>query len=109
MISRKTTKLLADAYATHFSSMFESPGFTLGPKIYKLEDDKAYNYFYEREYDVWFLQIINRSIAGGTTQTFAKAIMGIHTGETIVSATMDWTYEDRQKKGQLLLKRLAED
>lgn len=52
---------------------------------------------------------MNRFIAGQTTPKLVTAIMGIHTGETLVPATPDLTYPERQTMGQPLLKRLAED
>jgi hypothetical protein len=110
MISRKSTKLIADAYAAHFTSPLQQIGaWGLGPKVYKLKDDEAYNFLYEQEHETWFLQVMARHITGQTTQTLTKAIMGIHTGETIVPAATDWTFEARQKHGQILLKKLAED
>ena len=109
MISRKSTKLIADAYAAHFESHVEIGAWTLGPKVYKLKDEDAYNFLYLREYELWFLQVMARFITGQTTQKLVTAIMGIHTGETLVPATSDSTYPQRQAMGQPLLKRLAED
>jgi len=109
MISRTSTKLIADAYAAHFQSAFAGGTNSTFGTIYKLKDEDAYNFLYLREYELWFLQIMARFITGQTTQKLVTAIMGIHTGETLVPATAELTYAARQAAGQPLLKRLAED
>jgi hypothetical protein len=110
MISRRSTKLIADAYAEHFKNpLLEINAWLLGPKVYKLKDEEAYNFLYVREYEVAFLQVMASYINGQTTQKLSMAIRGIHTGETLVPATTQLNYPQRQQMGQGLLKRLAED
>ena len=58
MISRKSTKLIADAYAAQFKSMFPGGTTSTFGTINKLKDEAAYNFFYQREYELWLLQVI---------------------------------------------------
>lgn len=104
MITRKTSKLIADAYGMHFKRSSGIVGYAN-----RLYEEKINTFFYEQEYEVWFLQIMRPVIQDGTEPKLVKAIMELHTGETITSATKDWTYDQRQELGQKLLRRLAED
>jgi hypothetical protein len=45
----------------------------------------------------------------GYEREFKEFIMRIHTGETVAAATTDWTWDQRMKLGQRLLKDLSED
>src|SRR5687768_3498036 len=109
MISRKSAKLIADAFVQHFKSPFGAGVFAVGPHVYKLQEEQAYNFLYENEYNASFIQVMRNHIYGGTTETLARAIMGIHTGETILNATRSLTVEARQQDAQTLLRKLVED
>src|SRR5438552_12249025 len=64
MISRKSTKIIADAYAAHFKSPFAGGTNSTFGTVYRLKDEEAYNFLYEREYELWFLQVMARYTGG---------------------------------------------
>lgn len=105
MISRSATKLIAEVY----NYFYQEINYTkYQKKYYRLNTDKLYDSLYERDYEAWFLNLIkNLSTYGG--RNLLEFIMKIHTGETLSSATLDWSWEQREKLGQRYLKDLAED
>lgn len=103
MISRTTTKILAEFYAGIFTYPRRTPS---GDSRYELHGDKFYDYLFEGNYDAWFLnsfKYVHRR------RLFVESIMKIHTGESLASGTPDWTWKQREKLGQRYLKNLAED
>jgi hypothetical protein len=77
MISRKTTKLIADAYAAHFKTALSRDG------IYTLKQEEINTFLYEQEYEYAFLKIVRETVSSDNHKRLAQAIMGLHTGETI--------------------------
>ncbi len=98
MISRRTTRLLAEAYQFRFTyswfdmQRFDAPGF--------------YDFLFEHEYPAWFCSKA-RSI--NNPREGKELIMGLHTGETQQRADPNWTSEKGQQLGQQFLRDLAED
>jgi hypothetical protein len=103
MISRKSARLIADAYATHFKTASSRNG------VYTLEREKINTFLYEQEYEYAFLRIMREVIQSDSHQRLAKAIMELHTGEAIASATRGSSDQQRQELGQTFLVKLAED
>lgn len=107
MISRKSAKLIADTYMTHFKTgsliTYKAPDRT----YYTVKNDEVNTFFYEREYETWFLQIMRRNVSD--VNQFHNALTRIHTGETLIAATKDWELDRRLELGQRILKSLAED
>lgn len=104
MISRRSARAIADAYQKHFTSRGyhgsqRSPSIRATPKEF-------YDFLYEREYEAWFCNLAGKLYGERAVLEF---VMKLHTGETIVSATEKWSWEQRTKHGQRLLVRLAED
>lgn len=97
MFSRRTTKTLAEV----FQMMFRS-------RQGNLEKNRLYDFLYERDYDTWFLNAMKK-LPSSHSRALKELVMRLHTGETVVSATPDWTWEQRSKLGQRLLKDIAED
>lgn len=64
-----------------------------------------YDFLYEREYEAWFCNLAKKNIRIRELKEF---FMRLHTGESLVSATKDWSWEQRKKLGQRLLRDLAE-
>jgi hypothetical protein len=106
MISRKSAKLIADAYNAHYQGT-KITRYRSGQIAYDIKGNDIYNFFYEQDYEPWFLSIIGSST--GNSIQLIKVLMGIHTGETLFKVTTDWKPEQRQNLGQRLLKKLAED
>ncbi len=103
MISRKTAKLIADAYAAHFKTALSRNG------IYTLKQEEINTFLYEQEYDYAFLKIMRDTALSDSHKQLAQAIMGLHTGETIAGATRGSSDSERQTLGQTFLVKLAED
>jgi hypothetical protein len=99
MISRKSARLIGQLYSIKFRDAV-----TLAQLI---RYETLYNFLYEREYEAWFLNIAQTWMQ--RNYSVESGIMKLHTGESIVSATKDSSWEYRRQLGQSLLKRLAED
>jgi hypothetical protein len=114
MISRRTTKIIASTYNSLFSSHTRSS--TTSGSRYHLLDTKLYDFLYIRDYDPWFLNSIRHSrlieiLPHGIEyeRELIEFILRLNTGETLVSVTQDWSWENRKKLGQDLLFHLSED
>jgi hypothetical protein len=101
MISRKSAMAIADAYTQKFSSS-SIPG-VRGELV---SHDSFYDFLYEREYEAWFCNMV-KTIYG--RRNLKEWILGIHTGESLATATPNWSWDKRKKLGQVYLKNLAQD
>jgi len=99
MISRKSSKAIADAYHTRFTYSGRS-GFTY-------HEDSLYDFLYVNEFDAWLLNSF-KAIRISDSRGLREFIMRIHTGESLVTATKEWNWQQRQTLGQRILKDLAE-
>lgn len=109
MIRRQTAKTLAEAYHEKFRGSVTTSTVYGPPRgAYRLQVDRLYDFLYEHEYEAWFL---NAAKALRTTDVRAlkEFIMRLHTGESVVSVTKDWAWQQRAELGQRLLRDLAED
>ena len=102
MLSRSTSASIATVYVDRFAST--SRGFD-GRSTEKVHYDALYDYLYEHEYEAWFCNLAQQKYKIRDLKEF---FLKLHTGESIVSATKDWSWEQRQKLGQRLLRDLAE-
>ena len=102
MISRLASIAIADSYVNRFST----PGYGVRTTSDKVHDDELYDFLYENEYEAWFCNLANNLF---TIRGLKAFFLQIHTGESISTATKDWSWVDRQKLGQRLLYNLAED
>lgn len=98
MISRKTTKTIAEIYQARFRSR--------NPQNY-IDKSQLYDFLYENNYDLWFLNATKK--LPKRRRILKDFIMGLHTGETVSSKTPNWTWQQRSKLGQRILTDLAED
>jgi hypothetical protein len=105
MISRKTTKTLAELYNNNFLKSHGKT--TYGKYIFTLDKNKLYDYLYERDYEVWFLIAVRN--LHDDERSLKEFIMELHTGISLYNATQSWPDEQRIKLGQRLLHDLAED
>ncbi len=106
MISRKSTRHLAEAFEVHFRrSSKVSYGGRPRTFIY-VDKDMIYDFLFERDYDAWFC---NFSKKQSKPRDLKEFIMKLHTGETQYSATKIWTREQRKRLGQTYIYNLAQD
>jgi len=108
MISRKTTKAITDVYSSVFIVRSQSRGAGGTKTTYKVKRDALYDFLFERNYDAWFMNSA-KSLPYYDSRSLREFIMRLHTGETVVKATENWSWPQRLKLGQKLLQDLAED
>lgn len=100
MISRPTALALATAYTSRFTTDATRDR----PAV--VHRDAVYDFLFENNYTAWFCNVAKspQSVRG-----FKEFWLKIHTGESLFSSTPQWTWEQREKKGQQLLHELAKD
>jgi len=108
MLSRKTTKTLADVFHGMFEGSERMSTVQGWKTFYRLRKDRLYDFLYEHAYDAWVLNSA-KALHTSDKRALKEFIMRLHTGETVASATPDWTWQQRSKPGQRLLRDLTED
>ncbi len=109
MLKRQTAKTLAEIYHAVFQGSHRVHTISgVWKDYYHLEVDYLYDFLYEHEYDAWFLNAA-KALHTSDDRALKEFIMRLHTGESVVSATPDWTWRQRAQLGQRLLRDLAED
>lgn len=108
MLSRKTAKTLAEVFHARFEGRERVDTLQGWKTFYRLGKDWLYDFLYEHDYDAWFLNSA-KALRTSDKRALKEFIMRLHTGETVASATPDWTWQQRFKLGQRLLRDLAED
>jgi hypothetical protein len=103
MISRQASVAIANTYIQRFSSSSRN---SYGSSIEKVHYNSLYDFLFENEYEAWFCNLSQKLYKIRQLKEF---FLKLHTGESLTSATKDWTWENRQKLGQRLLRNLAED
>ncbi len=115
MISRRSAISLAEVYARafHHSYTRSSVGHR-SPKYHTVDTDTLYDFLYGHDYSAWFCNKAKHTGNSSTNYTngirkLKEFVMQLHTGETQVDATPDWTWDQRKALGQDYLRDLAED
>lgn len=104
MISRKSVVAIADVYCACYISSHRSSG---GSWETKIDKDLLYDFLFTNNFDPWLMNAFKR-IYSTHKREFKEFIMQIHTGESLVSGTPSWTWEQRRVLGQRILRDLAE-
>lgn len=104
MISRKTAKSIAEAYCSHFTYTSISSSNRKSSKIYY---ESLYDFLFSNDFKPWLLFDI-KNMRFSPPRALKEYIMQIHTGESIVTATKEWSWQERQTLGQRILKDLAQ-
>ncbi|MFZ3173019.1 MAG: hypothetical protein WA118_13700 [Carboxydocellales bacterium] len=107
MISRKSAKLIALGYATQYCSTLYNRQWGTHSEVFNKED--LYDFLYDRDYEAIFLNLVKQIKKYDSKRLVQDFFMQIHTGESLLLVTVNWTWEARQKVGQRYLKDLAED
>ena len=103
MISRQAAVAIANAYVDRFSSTSKS---SYSGTTEKVHYNSLYDFLFENDYEAWFCNLAQKNYKIRDLKEF---FLRLHTGESISSSTKDWSWENRQKLGQRLLRDLAED
>ena len=106
MISRLASIAIANSYINRFSTVSGVSGYGIRTTSEKVHNDELYDFLYKNEYEAWFCNLANNLFTISGLKAF---FLQIHTGESISTATKDWSWVNRQKLGQRLLCNLAED
>jgi hypothetical protein len=102
MISRKSAKLIAQAYKVAYSYYSGTK-----PRYFHFERDELHDFLYEEDYEAWFLNQIKKMKDMFRERELQEFFMRLHTGESVVAN--NWSWDDRRKLGQRYLRDLAED
>lgn len=103
MISRASAIAIANAYSKRFTSASDSSRSSTPDKVHR---DQVYDFLFENDYEAWFCNLANSQMY---VRSFKEFWMRLHTGESLASATADWSWDQRRKLGQRLLRDLARD
>jgi hypothetical protein len=106
MISRKSTKTIADSYCSCFAYI-NSSGTNSGYRHSTVYIERLYDFLFVNDFTPWLLNAFNK-ISRVTPRDLQEFIMRIHTGESSFTATQQWSWEQRRVLGQQILKDLAE-
>jgi hypothetical protein len=103
MISRKSAKATADAYVEWFSfSHFTGRNYQELVRGERLDD-----FLFENNFPAWLLNAFKK-LDRYPTRPLQEFVMRLHTGESVVSVTTNWDWQQREKLGQQLLRELAQ-
>ena len=108
MVSRRTTRALAEVFEKKFRS-YHKPGGYGSKGYYAVDGNALYDFFFDHDYPAWLCNKAKSTWTSGGTRKSKEFIMKLHTGETQCDATKNWTWEQRERLGQRYLYNLAED
>ena len=103
MISRASAKAIAEAYHQTFTSLYRD---LEGFEAFKLHVDALYDFLYVNNFAAWFLNAAQGEYPHHRRQLL-EFVQRVHTGESLVSETPEWSWKQRQALGQRLLGDLA--
>jgi len=102
MISRRAGMAIAEAYTRKFSSR-PSPRSGKREKVHR---ESLFDFLYENDYEAWFCNMVQHL---RLIRSLKEWLLRIHTGESLASATPNWSWEKRMELGQTYLKNMARD
>ena len=103
MISRTSAKAIAEAYHQKFKG--KRPGLR-GRSIFVLHVDALYDFLYVNNFDAWFLNAAKGKGPHHSRQLL-EFVQRLHTGQSLMGRTPEWSWKQRQALGQRLLGDLA--
>ena len=105
MISRKTARLIAEVYEETFRRLH----YRARSRYYTINTSALYDFLFDNDYASYFCNLAKKTYESTRTRKFKEFLMQLHTGESLVAATPDWSWQQRQQLGQRYLHNLAED
>jgi hypothetical protein len=106
MISRRTTKHIADLYISVFRRHYDNGH---GNRGYGIDWADIYEYLFVNDYPAWFHMIAKVASSPTDVRGFSEFILQLHTGETLVLIKGELSQSERNELGQALLLKLARD
>jgi len=104
LISRKCSRLIAECYQVAFQTSTKGHSKT----YYVLNKNRVYDFLFDNEFPGYFCNQVKQTYGQWDTREFKEYIMKLHTGESLVNGTPEWTWEQRKLLGQQYLNDLAE-
>jgi hypothetical protein len=109
MISRRSTRILAEVYEDQFTTTHTT--YSLGNRHQRthrteVNRDALYDFLFEHDYPSW---LCNHAKTLAHKRDILEWVMRFHTGESLAAATPGWSWEQRISLGQQQLRELAED
>jgi hypothetical protein len=96
LISRKTVRLIAEAYERAFQNRRG-----VGSSTYHYIDTaRLYDFLFDDEFSGFFCNEAKNTFEVCSTHKFKEFIMKPHTGESSVIGTPEWSWEQRSALGQ---------
>ena len=105
MISRKTARVIAEVYERTFRKVHRGPR----RLYYTIDTSRLYDFLFDNDHPVHLCNSAKETYQSTATRQFKEFLMKLHTGESLVSVTPDWSWKEREKLGQRYLRDLAED
>lgn len=105
MISRRFARALAEL----LELTFRKSKSINGNRYYEPDNNALYDFFFDHGYEAWFCNAAKAIPGSYSTAATKDFFMKLHTGETLVPATKNWTWEQREVLGQRYLTDIAED
>ena len=107
MISRKAARLIAEVYERTFRRPHRRVGRSF--PYYTINKSRLYDFLFDNDHAAYFCNLAQRTYQSTSTRRFKEFLMKLHTGESLVKATPNWSWQQREKLGQRYLHDLAED
>ena len=105
MISRTSARAIAELMELRFYLFHRTS--RIG---YRTPDSAGlYDFLYDRDYEAWFANLARKIYSPRETRPLKDFFLKLHTGETVLPATPDWSWEQRAELGQRFLSDLAVD
>ena len=108
MISRKTAIIIAEVYEITFRIPYPSPYYP-GARRYKIDTSNLYDFLFDNDHSSYFCNLAKKACPNAGTRGFKEFSMKLHTGESLVTATPQWSWQQRENLGPRYLRNLAED
>src|SRR5437762_912543 len=110
MISRSTAKRIATLFALSFRRYGSSQVAGRYVGYHESDANEIYDFLYENGFPAYLCNAARTAAPTyKTTRKVEDFIMQLHTGESLVPATKDWSWPEREQLGQEHLRSLAED
>lgn len=101
MISRKSAERIADLYCEVFGVVEYSHGI--------VDVDALFDFLFKNDIPAWLCNAVKKTRSHISTRPTKDYIMRLHTGESVINGTQNWTWQQRINLGQQCLIELAED
>ncbi len=104
MFSRNSTIVLSNIYEQRFRKY----RLNNNRRTYYNDLDELYDFLFMNNYPAWFCNKA-KLLKKFESRQIKEFVMRLHTGESQLSATENWSWEQRRELGQSYLRNLAED